>query len=105
MSRRCAVTGKGVQAGNNVSHSMRKTRRRWLPNIQTSSVLSDSLGESFRIKLSTHGLRTLEHCGGLDAFLMRKKPDELPADLRRIRKRVAAKRRAEADAAGAAAKS
>ena len=103
MSRRCVVTGKGVQAGNNVSHSMRKTRRRWLPNIQTASVLSDSLGETFRLKLSSHGLRTLEAIGGLDAFLMRKKPDELPTDLRRIRKRVAAKRQAEAEAAGGAA--
>ena len=99
MSRKCVVTGKGVQAGNNVSHSMRKTRRRWLPNIHTASVMSDSLGETFRIRVSAHGLRTLEFIGGLDAFLMRKKPDELPTDLRRIRKRVEAKRKADAEGA------
>jgi len=100
MSRKCVVTGKGVQAGNNVSHSMRKTRRRWLPNIQTVSVLSDSLGQTFRMRLSSHGLRTLEQIGGLDVFLMRKKPEELPTELRRIRKRVEARQKAEAEAAG-----
>lgn len=100
MSRKCVVTGKGVQAGNNVSHSMRKTRRRWLPNIQTVSVLSDSLGQTFRMRLSSHGLRTLEQIGGLDVFLMRKKPEELSTELRRIRKRVEARQKAEAEAAG-----
>lgn len=100
MSRKCVVTGKGVQAGNNVSHSMRKTRRRWLPNLQTVSVLSDSLGETFRMRVSSHGLRTLEQIGGFDVFLMRRKPDELPPELRRIRKRVEARRKAEAEAAG-----
>lgn len=100
MSRKCVVTGKGVQAGNNVSHSMRKTRRRWLPNIQTVSVMSDSLGETFRMRVSSHGLRTLEQIGGLDVFLMHKKPDELPPELRRVRKRVEARRKAEMEAAG-----
>jgi large subunit ribosomal protein L28 len=88
MARRCAVTGKGVQAGNNVSHSVRRTRRRFLPNVQTTSVFSEMLGESFRLRVSMHGLRTIEHRGGLDAFLLDAKPAELTQELRRIRRRV-----------------
>lgn len=94
MARRCAVTGKGVQAGNNVSHSVRRTRRRFLPNVQATSVYSETLEESFKVRVSMHGLRTIDHRGGLDAFLMKAKPAELPEELRRIRRRVEGARKA-----------
>ncbi len=71
MARRCEITGKSVMTGNNVSHAMNKTRRRFLPNIQTTMMMSDVLGENVRLKVSMHGLRTIEHNGGLDAFLIR----------------------------------
>ena len=74
MSRRCEITGKGVLAGNNVSHANNKTRRRFLPNLQVTSLLSDTLGLSVRLRLSTRAIRTVEHNGGIDAFL-RSTPD------------------------------
>lgn len=89
MSRRCVVTGKGVQSGNNVSHAMNHTRRKFLPNVQTTSLLSETLGESVRLKVSVHGLRTIEHRGGLDAFLLGAKDSDLPTYLRRLKHRIA----------------
>ncbi|CCG08260.1 50S ribosomal protein L28 [Pararhodospirillum photometricum] len=88
MSRRCPVTGKGVQTGNNVSHSNIKTRRRFLPNLQVNSLMSDKLGEPVRVRLSTHGLRTVEHRGGIDAFLLATPTAELTPDLRRVKRRL-----------------
>src|SRR4051794_41931669 len=70
MSRRCQFTGKGVQSGNNVSHANNKTRRRFLPNMQHTSLMSDVLGTAVRVRLTTHAIRTIEHNGGLDAFLL-----------------------------------
>ena len=64
MSRRCAMTGKGVQAGNNVSHAHNKTRRRFLPNLQDTSLLSDALGRTVKLRLSARAIRTIEHKGG-----------------------------------------
>ena len=69
MSRRCQFTGKGVQSGNNVSHANNKTRRRFLPNLQETTLLSDVLG-SIRLRLSTRAIRSVEHNGGLDAYLL-----------------------------------
>jgi large subunit ribosomal protein L28 len=97
MSRKCPVTGKGVQVGHNVSHSNIKTKRRFLPNLQTTSVLSDALG-SVRLRLSAAGLRTIEHKGGLDAFLKGASARNLSPETRRLKKRViaaAAKRAAD----------
>lgn len=88
MSRRCSLTGKGVLTGNNVSHAHNKTRRRYLPNLQVTTLLSDTLGEKVRVKLSVSALRTVEHKGGLDAFLLDAKADDLPVDLARIRRRI-----------------
>ncbi|MBE1237813.1 50S ribosomal protein L28 [Phaeovibrio sulfidiphilus] len=88
MSRRCPVTKKGVQSGNNVSHSNIKSRRRFLPNLQVNSLMSDKLGSTVRLRLSAHGLRTIEHRGGLDAFLLGTPASELSPDLRRIRRRL-----------------
>lgn len=91
MARRCIVTGKGVQTGNNVSHANNKTRRRFLPNLQEATLLSESLGELVRIRVSTHGLRTIEHRGGIDAFLLSSADAALPSEYRRLRKRLLAK--------------
>lgn len=88
MARRCAVTGKGVQSGNNVSHANNRTRRRWLPNLQVTSLLSEALGETFSMRLSTNGLRTVEHRGGLDAYLLSVPAVELSPEIRRVKKRV-----------------
>jgi large subunit ribosomal protein L28 len=99
MSRRCQVTGKGVQSGNNVSHANNKTRRRFLPNIQETSVYSEALGRQIRVKVSTKGLKTIEHNGGIDAWLLSIAPSKLDADLRPIRAQVekaAAKKKAAA---------
>jgi large subunit ribosomal protein L28 len=88
MARRCSLTGKGVLTGNNVSHAHNKSRRRFLPNLQETSVLSESLGTMVRLRVSMHALRTIEHKGGLDAFLLDAKPTHLSVDLRRLKKRI-----------------
>ncbi len=88
MARRCALTGKGVQTGNNVSHAHNKTRRRFLPNLQVTSLLSEALGTSVRLRLSTAAIRTVEHKGGLDAFLLDARAEELTPEIRRLKKRV-----------------
>lgn len=91
MARRCPVMKKGVLAGNNVSHANNKTRRRFLPNLQPCTFLSESLGQSVTLRLSTRGIRTIEHRGGLDAYLLSTAASKLPAELRRLRQLVAAK--------------
>jgi large subunit ribosomal protein L28 len=88
MSRRCEMTGKGVLTGNNVSHANNKTRRRYLPNLQETSVLSDVLGTSIRIRVTTHGLRTIEHNGGLDSFLLTTPNRRLPEAAQVIKRRI-----------------
>ncbi len=88
MARRCSITGKGVLTGNNVSHANNKTRRRFLPNLQETAILSDALGQMVRLKLSTRGLKTIEHNGGLDSFLLGTNDSRLPAEARRLKKRV-----------------
>lgn len=88
MARRCALTGKGVLTGNNVSHSNIKSRRRYLPNIQVATLLSETLGEAVRIKLAVSAIRTVEHRGGLDAFLISTKAADLPTELRRLKRRI-----------------
>lgn len=88
MARRCTLTGKGVQSGNNVSHALNRTRRRFLPNLQMASLLSETLGETVRLRVSAQALRTVEHRGGLDAFLLAEKAESLPRELRRLRTRV-----------------
>ncbi len=99
MSRRCAITGKGVMAGNNVSHAHNKTRRRFLPNLQTTSLLSDSLGRTVRLKLSVHAIRSIEHKGGLDAYLLNTSDSRLPLEARRLKRKI---RKAREAAAGTA---
>lgn len=88
MARRCALTGKGVLTGNNVSHSNIKSRRRYLPNIQVATLMSETLGEAVRMKVSVAAIRTVEHRGGLDAFLISTKAADLPTELRRLKRRI-----------------
>jgi large subunit ribosomal protein L28 len=88
MSRRCEITGKGVQSGNNVSHSNNKTRRRFLPNLQVASFLSDILGQSIRMRLSTTGIRTIEKNGGIDSYLLKTPASRLTGEVLRLKKRV-----------------
>ena len=88
MSRRCDLTGKGVLTGNNVSHAHNKTRRRYLPNLQNVSLLSESLGESVRLRVSASAIRTVEHRCGLDAFLLDAKDAALSIGMRRLKKRI-----------------
>lgn len=90
MARRCAITGKGVQTGNNVSHANNRTRRRWLPNLQETTLMSDVLGVSVSVRMSTHGLRTVEHRGGLDSYILSTTDTKLPVELRRLKKRLKA---------------
>jgi large subunit ribosomal protein L28 len=73
MSRRCELTGKGAQVGHKVSHSNRKTKRRFLPNLLNVTVMSDALGRSVKLRVSANALKTIDHRGGLDAFLMKAK--------------------------------
>ncbi len=95
MARRCGITGKGVLTGNNVSHANNKSRRRFLPNIQDASILSDALGMPIRLKLSTRAIRSIEHNGGLDAYLLKtsnlKLTDEAVRLKKKIKKAVASK--------------
>ncbi len=88
MARRCALTGKGVQTGNNVSHAHNKTRRRYLPNLQKVSLISDALGKTVSLRVSTAAIRTVEHKGGLDAFLLNARDADLTVDLRRLKKEI-----------------
>jgi large subunit ribosomal protein L28 len=88
MSRRCQLTGKGVLSGNNVSHANNRSRRRFLPNLQDSSVLSDILGAAVRMRLSTRALRTIEHNGGIDAYLLGTRDAQLTVDARVLKRRL-----------------
>ena len=101
MARRCIITGKGVQTGNNVSHANNKTKRRFLPNLQVTSVLSDALGMGVRLRLSARAIRTIEHNGGLDAFLMSQTPSRLSPEARQLQRRIARARELKKDSAPA----
>ncbi len=88
MARRCGVTGKGVMTGNNVSHAHNKSRRRFLPNLQPMSLYSEVLSKSVRLRISTAAARTIEHKGGLDAYLQSTAAADLPPELRRMKKQL-----------------
>ena len=88
MSRRCQFTGKGVQSGNNVSHANNKTRRRFLPNMQQTSLVSDILGTTVRVRMTTHAMRTIEHNGGLDSFLLSTPNRDLPEEAQVLKRRI-----------------
>ncbi|WP_126979384.1 50S ribosomal protein L28 [Frigidibacter oleivorans] len=89
MSRVCELTGKGPMSGNNISHANNKTRRRFLPNLNDVTLISDVLGQSFKLRVSAAGLRSVDHRGGLDAFLAKAKDDELSDKALKIKKDIA----------------
>jgi len=88
MSRRCALTGKAVQTGNNVSHANNRTRRRFLPNLQNASLLSDALGTTVRLRLTPYAMRSVDRAGGLDAYLRATADDKLSLAARRLKRRI-----------------
>src|SRR5882757_3597951 len=91
MSRICELTGKGRLVGNNVSHANNKTKRTFLPNLQNVTLMSDALGTSVKLRVSTHGLRSVEHVGGLDNWLVKTSNDKLSLRARRLKRDVAKK--------------
>ncbi len=91
MSRVCELTGKAVLTGNNVSHANNKTKRRFLPNLCQVTLISDALGQRFRLRVSAHALRSVEHRGGLDAFLAKADESELSVRARLLKRQIAKK--------------
>lgn len=94
MSRVCELTGKRVMAGNNVSHAHNKTRRRFLPNLTKATLISDVLGRSVSLKISTHALRSVEHNHGLDNFLLKARDADLSANALKLKKEIKKKQAA-----------
>ena len=88
MARRCELTGTSVMTGNNVSHAHNRTRRRFLPNLCNVSLISEALGRKIRFKVSAQALRTVEHRGGLDAFIIKAKNNELSLKARRLKRQI-----------------
>tara|TARA_B110000305_G_scaffold121018_1_gene135751 strand:+ start:1762 stop:2037 length:276 start_codon:yes stop_codon:yes gene_type:complete len=88
MSRQCELSGKGVMTGNNVSHAKNRTRRRFLPNLCNVSLASEKLNQTVRFRVSAHALRSVEHVGGLDNFLIKAKDSELSIKARKLKKRI-----------------
>lgn len=89
MSRRCEFTGKGPMTGNNVSHANNKTKRRFLPNLNDVTLQSEALGRSIKFRISAAALRSVDHRGGLDAFLAKAKDTELSANALKVKKEIA----------------
>jgi large subunit ribosomal protein L28 len=89
MSRICELTGKGRQVGHNVSHANNKTKRLFLPNLQNVTLLSEKLDKSFKFRVSTHGLRSVEHNGGLDNWLLKTADDKLSPAALKVKRELA----------------
>ncbi|MDZ7588990.1 MAG: 50S ribosomal protein L28 [Parasphingorhabdus sp.] len=98
MSRICELTGKGRLVGNNVSHANNKTKKTFLPNLQNVTLISDSLERGVKLRVSTHGLRSVEHVGGLDNWLLKTSDEKLSLKVRRLKREIA-KKQAQAEAA------
>jgi large subunit ribosomal protein L28 len=88
MSRICELTGKGRQVGHNVSHANNKTKRVFLPNLQNVTLLSEKLDRGFKFRVSTHGLRSVEHNGGLDNWLLKTSDDKLSANALKVKREL-----------------
>lgn len=99
MARRCELTGKAVLTGNTVSHANNKSRRRFLPNLNQVTLMSDALGHGVHLRITTHALRSVEHRGGLDAFLIKARDTELSDKARRLKRTIEKKVAAQATAA------
>ncbi|HEX2656036.1 MAG TPA: 50S ribosomal protein L28 [Xanthobacteraceae bacterium] len=91
MSRRCDLTGKSALTGHKVSHSNRKTKRRFLPNLCNVTMISDTLGRSVRLRVSANALKSVDHRGGLDAFLMKSKDEELAPKVLDLKRQIVKK--------------
>jgi large subunit ribosomal protein L28 len=91
MSRECELTGKGVQSGHSVSHANNKTKRRFLPNLVNVTLISEALNRNVRLRISANALRSVEHRGGLDAFLLKAGAGELSQRARLLKKQIAKK--------------
>ncbi|WP_294262425.1 50S ribosomal protein L28 [uncultured Sphingomonas sp.] len=91
MSRICELTGKGRQVGHNVSHANNKTKRTFLPNLQNVTLISEALDKGVRLRVSTHGLRSVEHVGGLDNWLTKTSDTDLSLRARRLKREVTKK--------------
>ena len=89
MSRVCELTGKGPMSGNTISHANNKSRRRFLPNLNEVTMISDVLGQSFKFRVTAAALRSVDHRGGLDAYLAKAKDDELSASALKVKKDIA----------------
>ena len=96
MARRCAVTGKGVMTGNNVSHANNRTRRRFLPNLQETSFLSDVLEKLIKLRVSVNGIRSIEHVGGIDAFLKKAPHAQLSKEASEYKRKITKKESSQA---------
>ena len=94
MSRRCELTGKGPQVGHKVSHSNRKTKRRFLPNLLNVTMISDELRRSVKLRVSANALKTVDHRGGLDAFLLKASDDDLSTRALELKRQIRKKKRA-----------
>ena len=92
MAWRCDLTGKKPLVGHKVSHSNIKTKRRYMPNLRNVTLISDTLGRSFRLRVSANALKTVDHRGGLDAFLLKAKDEELAPKVRLLKRQIAKKR-------------
>jgi len=88
MARRCELTGKAVLTGNNVSHANNKSKRRFMSNLQVASVLSDALGHAVRLRLTPRGIKTIEHNGGIDAYLLDTNDSKLSPEMKVLKRRV-----------------
>jgi large subunit ribosomal protein L28 len=88
MSRVCELSGKAPMSGHKVSHANNKTKRRFLPNLNDVTLISDILGQSFKLRVSAHALRTVDHRGGLDAFLAKARDEELSDRVLKIKRDV-----------------
>jgi large subunit ribosomal protein L28 len=90
MARRCELTGKGVMTGHNVSHAVNRTKRRFLPNLLHVSLISDALSRTVKLRISANALRSVEHRGGLDAFLLKASDDDLSPNALSLKREVRA---------------
>ncbi|MFW6413400.1 MAG: 50S ribosomal protein L28 [Oceanicaulis sp.] len=88
MSRRCELTGTGPVSGHNVSHANNKTKRRFLPNLCQVTLASETLGRSFKMRIAARALRSVDHVGGLDAFLLKARNENLSANALKIKREI-----------------
>jgi large subunit ribosomal protein L28 len=88
MSRRCELSGKAVLTGNNVSHANNKSKRRFMPNLNQVTLISDALGQRVRLRITSHALRSVEHRGGLDKYLLAARDSQLSLNARRLKRQI-----------------